>query len=225
MHYPLDLIKQGYGIDALRVYEYFIGPYDLDANWEPRGIVGTYRFLNRVWTLVQEYKTSEHNFSGNDDAVSVLRHKVTRKVTSDLHRLSFNTAVSALMEYVNELYKLKLDGFSDGAWQDALETLARLLGPFAPHIAEELHVILGGTGLIQRTDWPSWDDKAIVEEMVTVIVQVNGKLRAKLDVSKDISEEDATALALNDPNVQVFVGNKKPAKIIYVPGRLVSIVV
>jgi leucyl-tRNA synthetase len=222
---PLDLIKQGYGIDALRVYEYFIGPYELDANWEPRGIVGTYRFLNRVWTLVQEYKQSQINFEGNDQVVTVLRHKLVRKVTGDLHRLSFNTAISALMEYVNELYKLKLDGFSEIVWQDALETLVRLLGPFAPHISEELHVILGGEGLVQYTDWPTWDDSAIVEESVTIIVQVNGKLRAKLDIAKDADEATVTASALAEPNVQTFLGDKKPTKVIYVPGRLVSIVV
>jgi leucyl-tRNA synthetase len=129
------------------------------------------------------------------------------------------------MEYVNELYKLKLDGFSEIVWQDALETLVRLLGPFAPHISEELHVILGGEGLVQYTDWPTWDDSAIVEESVTIIVQVNGKLRAKLDIAKDADEATVTASALAEPNVQTFLGDKKPTKVIYVPGRLVSIVV
>lgn len=221
---PLDIIDQGYGADALRTYVLFMGPIELDAPWDSRGIAGIYRFLNRVWTLTQEYQESDKSFSGNDAAVTRAQHKTVRKVTDDFRRLSFNTAISALMEYVNELYKLKTDGFSQGVWQEALSTLSRLIAPFAPHMAEELWQQLGHDGLIHQAGWPIWDDSLIVSETVTIIVQVNGKLRAKLTVAKDTSEDEVTTQSLADPNVQKFTDNKKPAKVIYVPGRLVNIV-
>lgn len=222
---PLDIIDQGYGADALRTYVLFMGPIELDAPWDSRGIAGIYRFLNRVWTLTQEYQESDKSFTGNDAAVTRAQHKTVRKVTDDFHRLSFNTAISALMEYVNELYKLKTDGFSQDVWNEALSTLTRLIAPFAPHMAEELWQQLGHEGLVHQAGWPTWDDTLIVSETVTVIVQVNGKVRAKLTVAKDTNEEVVTEEALADPNVQKFTDNKKPAKVIYVPGRLVNIVI
>lgn len=222
---PLDIIDKGYGADALRTYVLFMGPIELDAAWDSRGIAGVYRFLNRVWVLTQEFIESDKNFTGNDDAVRKLRHVTTRKVTDNINRLSFNTAISALMEYTNELYKLKIKGFSNEVWLDALRTLSQLISPFAPHLGEELNQELGGEKLVQNTDWPVWDNKFIVSDTITVIVQVNGKLRAKLTVDKDISKDDVEKLALENENVAIFVGNKKPSKVIYVPGRLVSIVV
>lgn len=222
---PLDVINQGYGADALRTYLLFMGPIEFDAAWSSKGIAGVYRFLNRVWVLVQEYLESDKTFTGNDNKLRRIQHKTIRRVTDDFHRMSFNTAISALMEYTNELYRLKVEGFSGDAWHEALHTLALLIAPFAPHMADEIHQELGGKGLVQNTAWPVWDDALIVDETLTIIVQVNGKLRAKLDVATDESEENIKALALAHDNVAVFVGNKKPAKVIYVPGRLVNIVV
>ncbi|MEO5949978.1 MAG: leucine--tRNA ligase [Candidatus Saccharimonadales bacterium] len=222
---PLDVIDQGYGADALRTYLLFMGPIELDAPWDSRGIAGIYRFLNRVWTLSQEFEQSDKTFTGNDNAVIRIQHKTIKKVTDDYHRLSFNTAISALMEYVNELYKLKTDGFSETVWREALSTLARLIAPFAPHMAEELWQQFGHDGLIHQSGWPLWDDSLITSETIVVIVQVNGKLRAKLTFAKDADEETVKNTALTDPNVQKFTDNKKPAKVIYIPGRLVNIVV
>jgi len=221
---PLDIIKDGYGIDALRIYEYFIGPYELDADWEPRGIIGAYRFLNRVWTLFQQYEKADKSFTGNDEAIIRLTNKSIRKVTDELHRLSFNTAVASLMEYVNELYKYKIDGFSEAAWRDALKALIQLLAPLAPHISEELWQGIGEEGLIQNSAWPVWDDALIVEDTITIAVQVNGKLRGEISVGKDTDVEEIKAQALAQENVAKFVSDQKPAKIIYVPGRLVNIV-
>jgi leucyl-tRNA synthetase len=222
---PLDVIDQGYGADALRTYVLFMGPIELDAAWSSKGIAGIYRFLNRVWVLTQEYIQSEKSFTGNDKAVRRIQHKTIRRVTDDFNRLSFNTAISALMECTNELYKLKVDGFSDKVWGEALSTLIQLLSPFAPHMSEEINCELGSDILVQNTPWPVWDDALIVEENITIIVQVNGKLRAKLEVAKDTDEASIKNLALEDANVRVFVGDKKPTKVIYVPGRLVNIVV
>ncbi len=222
---PLDVIDQGYGADALRTYLLFMGPIELDAPWDSRGIAGIYRFLNRVWVLAQEYIESDKSHTKNDDAVRRLQHKTVKKVTDDHQRLSFNTAISALMEYTNELYKLKTDGFSDEVWREALGTLARLLAPFAPHMSAELWEQLGNSTTVEEAGWPHWDDALIVSDTMTVIVQVNGKLRAKLVVSADTQEDDVKQLALNEPNVVKFLENKQPAKVIYIPGRLVNIVV
>ncbi len=222
---PLDVIDQGYGADALRTYLLFMGPIEVDASWDSGGIAGVYRFLNRIWTLIQEYDEADKAFTGNDVAVRRAQHKTVRKVSDDFHRLSFNTAIAALMEYVNDLYKLKVDGFSTDTWHEALSVLVQLVAPFAPHMAEELWQQLGHDDLIQRTMWPGWDDTLIQDNTMTIIVQVNGKLRAKLEVAKDIAAEDIQQQALANDHVQTFVDGKEPKKIIYVPGKLVNIVV
>lgn len=221
---PLDVIDQGYGADALRLYLLFMGPIELDASWDSRGIAGIYRFLNRVWTLVQQYDEASKTVTRNDDAIRVLQHKTIRKVTDDFRRLSFNTAIAALMEYVNELYKFKLDGYSEEVWRQALQSLLQMIAPFAPHMADELWQQLGGSDLIQRATWPAWDETLIQEDTLTIAVQVNGKLRGEIQVAKDAKPEDIKAAALAHGNVAKFVPGE-PTKVIYVPGRLVSIVV
>lgn len=221
---PLEIIEQGYGADALRTFELFLGPIEENSNWSSTGIAGIYRFLNRVWTLVQEFDEADKTFTGNDMAVRRFQHKTVKKVTSDFYRLSFNTAISALMEYTNELYKLKTDGFSDAAWREALSTLVQLLAPMAPHTAEELWQQLGHEGFIHETQWPVWDDALITEDTMTIIVQVDGKLRGKLDIPRDLDQDEIKKLALENENVKKFLGNEAPTKVIYVPGRLVSVV-
>jgi len=221
---PLDVIDQGYGADSLRTYLLFMGPIELDAAWDSRGIAGVYRFLNRIWTLTQEYQTGQKNMTQNDNAIRVAQHKTIRKVTDDIRRLSFNTAISALMEYVNELYKFKVDGFSKEVWHEALTTLAQLVAPIAPHIADELWSQLGGEGLVQNAAWPVWDEALIVEDTISIAIQVNGKLRGEISVGKDESEDVVKAEALAHENVVKFLTGE-PKKVIYVKGRLVSIVV
>ncbi|MFZ1300975.1 MAG: class I tRNA ligase family protein [Candidatus Microsaccharimonas sp.] len=222
---PLEVIDQGYGADSLRTYVLFMGPIELDASWDPRGIAGVYRFLNRIWTLAQEFQAStEKNVTKNDDALRVIQHKTIRRVTDDFRRLSFNTAISALMEYVNDLYKLKVDGFSETTWHEALVVLVQMVAPFAPHLADELWSQLGGEGLVQNAAWPTWDESLTVEDTVTIAVQVNGKVRGEISVGKDETEEAVKAKALAHENVIKFV-TTEPKKVIYVVGRLVSIVV
>jgi leucyl-tRNA synthetase len=221
---PLAIIEQGYGADSLRTYLMFMGPIELDAMWDSHGIAGVYRFLNRIWTLSQEYIAAQKEVAKNDAAIRVIQHKTIRKVTDDIRRLSFNTAISALMEYVNELYKFKVDGFSEEVWHEALITLVQLVAPIAPHIAEELFSQLGGDGLVQNATWPVWDEALVVEDTITIAVQVNGKLRGEISVGKDESEENVKAKALSHENVTKFV-TAEPKKVIYVKGRLVSIVV
>lgn len=222
---PLEVIDQGYGADALRTYLLFMGPVELDAAWDPRGIAGVYRFLNRVWTLTQQFLSYEKQSSKNDEAVKRVQHQTVKKVTDDIRRLSFNTAIAALMEYTNELYKLKNDGFSKEVWSESLDAMAQMLSPFAPHIAEELWNQLGHDDLVQYTLWPSWDDGLIASDTMTIAVQVNGKLRGEIQVATDATKEVIESAALDLENVKKHISGSQPKKLIYVPGRLVSIVV
>ncbi len=219
---PLDVIDQGYGADALRTFELFLGPINENSNWSSRGIAGVYRFLNRIWTLQQEYLESDKSGGASIKKLESLTHQTIKKVTDDIHRLSFNTAIAALMEYVNELYKLKVDGFTP-EWQQSLEALIQLIQPFAPHIAAELWQQLGHDSQLDFVEWPTWDEGKIVSETLTIIVQVNGKLRAKLAVPVDTDEETIKKLALEDENVTKYVSGE-PKKVIYIKGKLVSIV-
>jgi leucyl-tRNA synthetase len=219
---PLEVIDAGYGADALRTFELFLGPINENSNWSSKGIAGVYRFLNRVWTLVQEYEASNKTGANDTKKLDSTTHATIKKVTDDLHRLSFNTSIAALMECVNELYKLKTDGFSE-EWQFTIESLVKLVQPFAPHMAAELWQQLGHETQLDFEPWPMWNDSKIVRDSMTIIVQVNGKLRAKLEVATDASEETVKNLALKDENVQKYVTGE-PRKVIYVKGKLVSIV-
>ncbi len=222
---PLEVIDQGYGADALRTFELFLGPINEDSNWSSRGIAGVYRFLNRTWTLTQEYMANEKaEKSDSSKALSSLTHATIKKVTDDINRLSFNTAIAALMEYVNELYKLKLDGFTL-EWREAIESLVKLVQPFAPHMAAELWEQLGHSDQLDTVDWPSWDESKIISDTMTIVVQVNGKVRAKLEVPATMAEDDIKKAALGDDNVAKFLDGNEVKKVIYIAGRLVSIVV
>ena len=219
---PLEVINAGYGADALRTFELFLGPINENSSWNSRGIAGVYRFLNRLWTLVQEFDDSDKTGKSDTQKLDTIINSTTKKVTDDIHRLSFNTAIAALMECVNDLYKLKVAGYSED-WRSHLKTLVQLVQPFAPHMAAELWQQLGETSQLDFAAWPVWDNAKIANDSLLIIVQVNGKLRAKLEVAADASEEQIKDLALADANVQKFVP-AEPKKIIYVKGKLVNIV-
>ena len=229
---PMEIMDSGYGADALRVYEMFIAPYDMDAPWDPRGVPGTYRFLNRAWNLVQELvdKNLNDSLGANEKtAQELLRltHLTIKKVTRDIEDEKFNTAVASMMEMVNGLYKIKESQEIDMSdeWRFALESLIQILAPFAPHITEELWHEMGHDDTVHVGRWPKWDEKYLKSSVMTIIVQVNGKLRAKLELPSDIDKQGVEAAALADENVQKFTNNKPPKKMVYVPGKLVNIVV
>jgi leucyl-tRNA synthetase len=222
---PLDVIDNGYGADTLRTYELFIGPYELDAAWDTRAIGGVYRFLNRCWTLVDRLtapakpasaKATSTNPAPVSAAVRTATHATIKKVTVDLHRSGFNTAVAALMEYVNLLYK-------EPHGRDELVALAKLLCPFAPHLGAEL---------LERLDtddtWPEWDEQYLIQTTVEVVVQVNGKLRARLTVDAALLDDQAKliALAKADPKITAILADHELVKEIFVPrGRLINLVI
>lgn len=220
---PNEVIDSGYGADALRVAIAFIAPYDLTTPWSPEGVAGTYRFLNRVWTLVQEHLEA----TGKSKSTEVISatHRTIKKVSYDLDHMQFNTAVSSMMELVNVLFKEKTAGVGGEDWRFALTSLVQLAAPIAPHIAEELWNQLGNEGSVHRSQWPSWDDSLLVGDTMTIVVQVNGKLRAQLELAKDTPEADVKAQALANENVAKFIGGQDPLKVIYIPGRLVNVVV
>ena len=223
---PLEVIDQGYGADSLRTYEMFIAPYEIDASWDSRGIAGVYRFLNRVWVLVQEFIESEKSIENlsNFEEVQKSRHKTIKKVTEDFHRESLNTAVAALMEFVNDLYKFKLEGFSED-WHQVLEDLLKMLMPFAPHISSELWQQLGNNNFIEESGWPEWDEEMLKTSEIQIVVQVNGKLRGKIKISTELEKQQILEKAKQEENVAKFLADKEIIKEIVVPGKLINFVV
>ena len=226
---PLDVIDSGYGADTLRTYEMFIGPYELDAAWSTGGIAGVYRFLNRCWNLVQEFLDDQRRAKlGSDMQLELLKaqHTAIKKVTNDLYNAQFNTAVSALMEYLNGLSKLKEHGFDDKMWRQALGDLCQLLAPFAPHIANEMYAEMNGEdSRLDNIEWPKYDEKYLTTDTIKIAIQVNGKLRGDIEVAKDAEQNDVEQLALDQPNVARFTDGKQIVKKIYVPGKILNIVV
>ena len=208
---PLDVIDSGYGADTLRTYELFIGPYNEDAAWSTTAIGGVYRFLNRCFNLAINQQ-NDRLLSGTP--TQLIRHKTIKKVTEDIANTNFNTAVAALMEYVNELYKT-------GASTEDVIILAKLLKPFAPHLASEI---------LEKEEaddkWPEYNETYLVSDTVQLIVQVNGKVRAKLEINSDdlADQEKIKELAMSQENVQKYL-NGEPKKIIMPKGaKLINIV-
>ncbi len=225
---PLEIIEQGYGADALRTYLMFAAPLELWIRWDPQGVPGTYRFINRVWNICQEYleKGSELRAQGSGENVLKLIHPAIKKVTEDLEEQKYNTAIAAMMKATNDLYELKAkDGFEgSGSWQFALESLVMLMAPFAPHAAEQLWHDLGHEDSVHKGHWPAWEGEYLVHDTITLAVQINGKLRGTVDIAKDASEEEALAAAKNEPKVKTYLTGELK-KVIYVPGRNLNLVV
>jgi leucyl-tRNA synthetase len=222
---PDSIIQQGYGADSIRIMELFIGPWNQVANWSVEGMGGAFRFLQRIWTLVQEFNESDGG-SGESLELQKSVHKTIKKVTQDLSDLSFNTGIAALMECVNDLYRVKAeDNYGSTEWQWALESIVQLLAPFAPHIAEELWQQLGQDESVHISDWPKYDEKYLVEDSITVVIQVNGKLRAEIQAAKDAAEEKIVSAAKANEKIAAYLKGQTVRKTIYVPGKLVNFVI
>ncbi len=228
---PDELIEQGYGADSIRLMELFIGPWNQSAAWSVEGMGGCFRFLQRLWTLAQEYLESEDQPAADAPELSAAlqraTHRTIKRVSDDLSELGFNTAIAALMELVNELYKLKsAHGIGRGeAWETTLVTLLKLLAPFAPHITEELWSQFGREGSIHVSDWPVHNDKYLVSETMTIVVQVNGKVRANIEIPAEADEAEVIEAAKSAENVAAHLNEKPVRKTIYVPGKLINFVV
>ncbi|MGI9027334.1 MAG: leucine--tRNA ligase [Candidatus Saccharimonadales bacterium] len=223
---PDEIIDQGYGADALRVYEMFIAPYEQGTSWNTTGVPGCYRFLQRLWTLTQEYLEATDDSGSGNRAVMQAAHKAIKKVSTDLEKLQFNTVVSGLMEAVNELYKIKAaDGYSAREdWRFALSSLVQLTAPFAPHITEELWHDLGHEGSVHVSQWPVYDEAYLVSDEMTIVIQVNGKVRANITVAAGTEKEAIIVAAQSDEKVASYL-QEGIKKTIYVPGKLINFVV
>ncbi len=214
---PDELVEK-YGCDSLRMYELFVGPPELDAEWDDRGIEGVYRYLNKVWKLVVENKDK---FVQPTKASEKIKHKLTYDITTRIDSLSMNTVVSGFMEHTNKIIDLvKEEG---GISKDLVETLLILLAPVTPHISEELWTVLGHEGSIFGAKWPEYDEAKLIDDEITVIVQFNGKLRGNVVVPKDITKDDVLALVKKE-----FADKLEGIEIlkeIYVPGKIVNLVI
>ena len=212
---PDDLVRD-YGCDSLRLYELFVGPPELDAEWDDRGIEGVSRFLNRFWNLVMDNK--DKNVKASKEMIK-LRHKLVYDIEYRFNQFSLNTVISGFMEYNNKLIELaRKEGGID---KETLKTFVILLAPFAPHIGEELWQQLGGTDSVFHAQWPECDEEAMKDDEIEVAVQINGKTRAVISISADSSKEDAIA-AGREAVKEKLTGNV--VKEIYVPGKIVNIV-
>ena len=229
---PDELIEQGYGADAIRVMELFIGPWNQSANWSVEGMGGSFRFLQRFWTLVDaggEQLVPQDVPLVDDIELKRVMNRAIKKVSSDLDGLSFNTAIAALMETLNELYRLRREipiGHANETWQWSFRTFAQLLAPFAPHITEEIwNNQLDQEGSIHTSEWPVHDEKYLVSDTITIVVQVNGKVRAQLEQPADADKDTILAAAEADAKVVAALNGQAIKKSIYVPGKLVNFVV
>lgn len=213
---PDDVIRQ-HGADTLRLYEMFMGEFELPKPWDPRAMEGCNRFLRRVWRLVDEFDSTAP--APVEDRHLRLRHRTIKQVQFDLDRMQFNTAIARLMEFVNELTA------NGPATAEDLRVLVKLLGPFAPHLCDEAWELMGGKGFLLDQPWPAFDATLTVSEMQTIVVQINGKLRGEFQTAPGASQDDLQKTALSLDKIKPHLEGKTVRKVIVVPGKLVNIVV
>jgi leucyl-tRNA synthetase len=220
-----DSMVTAYGADALRVYELFMAPFEQDVSWSEDGINGARRFLNRVWDLFTEEQAGNDETSSEDRELERALHKTIRQVTERIEGFRFNTAVSTLMEFTKRLSERKRAGGGQSArFKEALDAILVLLAPIAPHIAEELWHMADKPGSVHQQPWPGWDADLAREDSLQVAVQVDGKVRAVLDIDPEEGEEFIKEQALAHPKVEQHLAGRDVVQAIYVPGKILSLV-
>ena len=229
---PAEIIEK-YGADTARLFILFAAPPERELDWSDRGVEGSFRFLNRVYRVVYEftdgYKNAPKEWTIGNDADRKLNYTLNytiKKVTEDAgDRFSFNTAISAIMELVNEMYKYREGEINDGLYAEVIRNLILLLAPFVPHITEEMWEHLGGEGYVYEQTWPDFDPEALVKDTVEIMVQINGKNKTKIDIPGDATRDDMIAIAGENEAIKELTEGKNVVKTIAVPGRLINIVV
>ena len=216
---PDDVVAK-YGADTLRLYEMFMGPLDASIAWSENGLEGSRKFLDRVWRLIvdENNKMRDRITTLNDGKLDKVYHQTVKKVTEDYENLHFNTAISQLMVFVNEAYKV------DALPYEYNEGFVQLLAPIAPHMGEELWAILGNEEGISYAPWPTYDESALVEDEIEVVFQINGKVRGKANVSRDLPKDELEKIAMNNETIKENIAGKTVRKVIVVPNKLVNIV-
>ncbi|HWQ45696.1 MAG TPA: class I tRNA ligase family protein, partial [Longilinea sp.] len=223
---PPDGLVATNGADTVRAFLMFFARWEQGAPWSPGGIDGVNRWIRRTWTILQEDEPSR---PVSEDVIRSLRRKVhqtLKSVTRDFREFQFNTIVSGLMELLNEMNKAKTAGaWGSPAWKEAVSIYLRMMAPVCPHVSEEIWAGLGYPYSIHQQPWPAVDEEAAKEDLITLAVQVNGKLRDHIEVVPTVTADDAKAAALATEGAQKFMEGKTPRQVVYVPGRLVNIVV
>jgi leucyl-tRNA synthetase len=217
---PDDVIAQ-YGADTLRLYEMYMGPLEASAPWNTRDIVGVHRFLQRVWRLCSDELTGEMHASlqdAPDETIERALASTIAKVTNDIPKLAYNTAIASMIEFVNTATS------ANKLSSDQLNKFVRILAPFAPHIAQEIFAKLGGDGYIAVAEWPTFDPEKLIADEVELPVQIMGKVRGRVSVSTDASDEEIEKAALSDPNISALLETLTIKKIIIVPNKIINIV-
>jgi leucyl-tRNA synthetase len=231
-----DYLINRYGSDTSRLFSLFAAPPEKDLDWSDKGVEGAYRFLNRIWAIVQRHQdglstavSAGRETAGSDKGRGLLKktHQTIRKVTMDIEKeYHFNTAIAAMMELVNEMSVFEPSADEDmRIFRYSVENLLLLLCPFTPHIAEELWEMIGNMPSISQQPWPAWDEKMAADEEVELVIQINGKLRSKLMISAGLPDERVREIALKDSRIAETIGQKSIRKVIIIKGRLVNIVI
>src|SRR3989339_721396 len=225
---PKDIVDS-YGADTLRIYEMFIGPFDQAVSWNTDSIIGSRRFLDKIWRLGERIGSSRPCLGPiggkassrqlESASLQTLLHKTIKKIGEDIESMSFNTAISSMMVLVNEMEK------SESINEKDFKLFLQILAPFAPHITEEIWANLGEKKSIHKSPWPKWDKKKIIDDTAKIAVQVNGKVRSEIIVGNNTTEEKVKDIALKDKNIISWIEGKIIKRVIYVRGRIVNIVV
>jgi leucyl-tRNA synthetase len=224
-----DQVAETHGADALRVYLMFMAPFENNTVWEEAGITGARRFLERTWRLVNQAaqatdSPSQGSALAADAPITAVLHRTIQRVTGDIEAFKYNTAIAALMECLNALIACQQTGGSSQAFQKALRQYVLLLAPFAPHIAEELWARLGEPYSVHQQSWPAWDQDRIGTETITLVVQIDGRVRDRLVVPAEIDRQEAQNRALESRGVRRNLNGRSVARVIYVPGKLINVV-
>ncbi|MBR6025962.1 MAG: class I tRNA ligase family protein, partial [Firmicutes bacterium] len=230
---PEEIIDR-YGADTARLFILFAAPPERELEWSDTGVEGSYKFLNRVYRLVYDMAEETKGIAPvysvqtkDDKQLAYILNNTVKRVTDDINkRFNFNTAISAIMELVNEMYRYKeLQDVNLGLLRDATEKLVLIFSPFAPHICEEMWTGLGMEGLVYHAKWPGYDESALVKDSIEIVVQINGKVKEKLNVPSGLSKEEFESTVMADDSVKALIEGKTVVKVVAVVGKLVNIVV
>ncbi|MFQ7729166.1 MAG: leucine--tRNA ligase [Clostridia bacterium] len=229
---PAEIIDK-YGADTARLFILFAAPPERELDWSDKGVEGSFRFINRVYRMVydfsQNYSEVPESYGINGDADKNMAYWLNyaiKKVSDDIgERFNFNTAISTIMELVNEMYRYKEGTVNPGLFGAAIKDLIIMLAPFVPHVTEEMWEHLGYEGSVHDQNWPEYDEKALVKDTVEIVVQVNGKIKEKLDIAGGLSREEMEKTAMENEKVKGLIEGKNVVKVIAVPGKLINIVV
>ena len=229
---PAEIIDK-YGADTARMFILFAAPPERELDWSDKGVEGSFRFLNRIWRMVYEFLEKYENIPGEyeirneaDKKLAYTLNYTIKKVTEDVRdRFNFNTAISAIMELVNEMYRYKEGDVNEALYSTAIKTIVVLLAPFVPHITEELWQELGYEGYVYDQKWPTYNEEELKKDEIEIVVQINGKNKEKINIPGDATREDMIQIASENEKIKGLTEGKTIVKTIAVPGRLINIVV